>query len=71
MFEMRSIVLLVLALVSVFERTWMVWRVLAGAVVPQSGQHFDMVREAMRAHTFLPSVMLLAGGERGVCASWG
>ena len=49
----------------------MVWRVLAGAVVPQSGQHFDMVREAMRAHTFLPSVMLLAGGERGVCASWG
>ena len=42
----------------------------AGAVQPQSGQRYDMVREAMRAHTFLPSGILLAGGERGACTSW-
>ena len=69
-FEMRDVQLLVLlALVSVFERMWMVYGGFAGAVVPQSGQHYDMVREAMRAHTFLPSEILLAGGERGVCTS--
>ncbi len=70
-FEMRDVQRLVLlALVSVFERMWMVCGGFAGAVVPQSGQRYDMVREAMRAHTFLPSGMLLAGGERGACTSW-
>ena len=41
----------------------------AGVVVPQPGQCYDMIKEAMRAHTFLPSGMLLAGGEGGVCTS--
>ena len=36
----------------------------AGAVVPQS---YDMVRSAMRAHTFLLSGLLLGGGEGGAC----
>ena len=69
-FEIRDIqlVLLLLALVSVFERTWMVWGVFVGAVVPQPGQHYDKVREAMGPHTFLPSRMLLAGGDRGIHA---
>ncbi len=59
-----------LALVSVFERMRMVCRRLAGAVLPQSGRRYDMVREAVRAHTSMPSGMLLAGGERGACPSW-
>lgn len=67
---MRDIQILVLfALVSVFERIWMVYGRFAGVVVPQRGQRYDVVREAMRAHTFLPSEMLLAGKEGGVCIS--
>jgi len=70
-FEKRDVQLLVLlALVSVFEKTSTVCGGFAGAVVPQSGQRYDMVREAMKAHTFLPSGMLLAGEERGACTSW-
>jgi hypothetical protein len=64
-FEMRDVQLLVLlAFVFVFGWAWMVCGGFAGAVVPQSGQRYDMVREAMRAHTFLPPGMSLAGGER-------
>ena len=36
------------------------------AVVPQPGQHYNMVREARRSHTFLPSRTLLSGGDRGI-----
>ena len=39
--------------------------------MPQSGQRYGMVREVMRAHTSMPSGILLAGGERGACTSWG
>lgn len=35
-----------------------------------SDQHYDMVREATKAHTFLLSGMWLAGEERGACTSW-
>ena len=66
----RDVQLVLLVLVSVFERIWMVYGRVAGAVVPRTGQRYDMVREAVRAHTFLPSGMLLAGGERGACTSW-
>ena len=48
----------------------MVYRGFAGAMVPQTGQRYDIVREAVKAHTFLPSGILLAGGERGACTSW-
>ena len=64
-FEKRDVQpLVLLALVSVFEKMRMIYRRLADAVLPQSGQHYDIGREAVRAHTFLPSEMLLAGGER-------
>lgn len=67
-FEMRDVQLLVLlALVSVSERMWMVCGGFAGAVVPQRGQRYEMVREAIRPHTFLSSGMLLGGGEGGAC----
>ena len=41
-----------------------------GAVVPQSGQRYDIVREAVKTHTFLPSGMVLAGGKRGARTFW-
>lgn len=67
---MRNILLLVLALVSVFEKKWMVWGVFAAAVVPQSVRRYDTVTEPTKAHTFLPSGMLVAGGDIGICTSW-
>ena len=70
--EKRDARLLVpLALVSVFERTWIVCGGFADAVVPQSGQRYERVREARRVPTSPPSGMLLAGGEGGPCNSWG
>jgi len=70
-FEKSDIRLLVLlVLVSVFEKTSMVCGGFAGAVVSPAGQHDDMVREAKRAHTFLLSGILLAGGDRGACTPW-
>ena len=70
-FEKRDGQLLVLlALVSVFERKETICEGLADSVLPQLGQRYEMVREAMRVHTFLPSRMLLAGGERGACTFW-
>jgi len=42
----------------------------ADSVVPVLGQGCSMARGAMKAHTFLLSRMLLAGGEGGVCTSW-
>ena len=62
--------LVFLALVSVFERMQMVLEGTADSVVPGLGQGCGMVREAMKAHTFLLSEMLLAGGERGACTPW-
>ena len=63
-FEMRDVWLLVLlALVSVSEKTSTVFGRFADSVVPQSGQRYNIVRKAMSAHTFLPSGMLLAGGD--------
>jgi len=61
--------LVLLALVSVFERTRMVLKVSANSVVPVLGQGCSMAREVMKAHTFLLSRMLLAEGEGGVCTS--
>ena len=69
-FEKDVQLLVLLALVSVFEWMWMVGGGFAGAVVSQSGQRYDMIREAMRARTFLLSGLLLGGGERGACTSW-
>lgn len=69
--EKRDVQLLVLALVFVFERMRMAYGGLVGAVVSQSGQRHDLIREAMKAHTSLPSGILLAGGERDDCSSWG
>lgn len=66
---MRGVQLLVLALVSVFE-TWMICGRVVGAVVPQSGQRYEMIGDVMGAHTLLSSGILLVGGERGVCTSW-
>ncbi len=69
--DIRLLVLLVLlVLVSVFEKRSMVCGGFAGAVVSPAGQHDDMVREAKRAHTFLLSGILLAGGDRGACTPW-
>lgn len=49
-FEMSDVQLpVLLALASVFERTQVVCGVFASAVVPQSGQRYNMVREA-RVH---------------------
>ena len=68
-FEEKDIQLLVpLAFVSVFERTWIVCGGFAGAVAPQSGQRYNMVREAMQVYIFLLSGILFAGEERGACA---
>jgi len=70
-FEEKDVQLLVLlALVSVFERTRMVLEGSADSVVPGPGQGCGMARGAMKAHTFLVLRMLLAGGEGGVCTSW-
>lgn len=59
--------LALLALVSVFERTWTGCGGFAGAVMPGSGQRYDMIRGAMKAHTFLPLGTLLVGGDGSVC----
>jgi len=70
-FEEKDFQLLVLlALVSVFERTRMVLEVSADSVVPVLGQGCSMARGVMKAHTFLLSRMLLAEEEGGVCTSW-
>lgn len=69
-FEKTDVQLLHLALVSVFEKMSTVFGRFADAVVPQSGQRYDMAREATSAHTFLPSGMLLAGEDRGIRTSW-
>ena len=70
-FEKSDIRLLILLiLVSVFERRSTVCGGFAGAVVSPAGQHDDMVREAKRAHTFLLSLILLAGGDRSACTPW-
>ena len=70
-FEMRDAQLLVLlALISVFEKTLGVCVGFAGAVVHQSGQRYNILGEAMSAHTLLPFGMLLAGGNRGVHTCW-
>lgn len=46
-FEMRNVQPLVFfALFSVFEEMWMVCGGSAGAVVPQSGQRYDMVKRS-------------------------
>lgn len=68
-FEKREVqLLLLLALVSVFERTYTACRGFVGAAAFKSDQRYDVLREAMRTHTF-PSGLLLAGGERGACSS--
>ena len=56
--------LLFLAFVSVFERTWMVWQGLDDPDVPRPDQRYEIAK-AIKTHTFLPSGMLLAGGEGG------
>lgn len=67
--KMKDVQLLVFALVFVFERMRMVYGEFVNAVVSQSSQRYDMIKEAMKAHTFLPSEMLLAGGEKDACFS--
>ena len=57
--------LLFLAPVSVFERTWVLLKGLEDSAVPRLSQRSNMVIEVIKIHTFLPSGMLLAGGEGG------
>ena len=71
-FEKDAQLLVLLALVfvfertrMVFERTWMVVEGLEDSVVPGPGQRCDMARGAKKTHTFLFSGLLLDGGERG------
>jgi hypothetical protein len=57
------------ALVYVSDGALRVYGGSVSAVVTRSGQRYDMARGAMEAHTILPSEILLAGGEGGVCTS--
>ena len=59
--------LVLLALVFIFERTQMILKVSANSVVSVLGQSCSMTREVMKTHTFLLSRMLLAEEERDVC----
>lgn len=69
-FEKSDIRLLVLlAFVSVFERTGMALEGSEDSVVTGLGQRCIMARGAMKARTFLLSGLLLVGGEKGACTS--
>lgn len=59
-----------LALVYVSDEASRVYGGPVGAVVPRSGQRYDMARGAMEVHTILPSGTLPAGGEGDACSAF-
>ena len=68
--EEKNVQLLVLlAFVFVSEKTRIVLNGSEDCVVPESDQHCNMARGAMKTHTFLPSRLLFVGREGSASTS--